>query len=396
MDKLEFTILKKNIQNVKLVGLTSQSWYDYNNNIIPWVGEDENKNPYDITPSTSSVYYNTGSIISDGFYKWNGTTWYPVESGSVQNNYNLPIFLNAKADEMGVMVGFSDSEGSGSLEQADQIVNFLYTQTGQTIQVYSSVNPDKLRTIVEQNYTIEWGDGTSGSFPINSGSIGANQPFVSHTYVGTTNYTISVYLNSPWTTQKVSKTINTNNPFTGHTGSDMLGTYTYSGNNLLYLNSTTEYYLSSSRSGNYLNDLDYNNYTGNTSFSFALLGGSRIAELKKYGETTVTGVDTGSMDLNGYSITGYTLDGLKYMDYIDGYTLITGSTTGYTKEEVFNNMITRNEHFLGFIDDPVVYSDIFVERGKSGVSEFNLRLGEIDNMDELEIYGNGYFTVKKT
>ena len=127
-----------------------------------------------------------------------------------------------------------------------------------------------------------------------------------------------------------------------------------------------------------------------------MLGGSRIGELKNYGETTVVGANTGSLDENGYKITGYTIDGLYYMDYIDGYTVITGSTTGFTKEEVFNKMLTRNEHFLGFIDDPVVYSDIFVERGKSGVAEFNLRLGEIDNMDELEIYGNGFFTVKKT
>jgi hypothetical protein len=27
--------------------------------------------------------------------------------------------------------------------------------------------------------------------------------------------------------------------------------------------------------------------------------------------------------------------------------------------------------------------------------EKNLRLGEIDNMDELDIYGNGYFKIRK-
>jgi hypothetical protein len=58
-------------------------------------------------------------------------------------------------------------------------------------------------------------------------------------------------------------------------------------------------------------------------------------------------------------------------------------------------MLTRNEHFLGFIDDPTVYSDIFVERGRQGVMEVNLRLGEIDNMSELDVYGNGFFKVKK-
>jgi hypothetical protein len=124
---------------------------------------------------------------------------------------------------------------------------------------------------------------------------------------------------------------------------------------------------------------------------------------------------------------GYTIDNLYYQDFPDDYTMITGSvpnhrfgpTSGYTyeisgntintvpylttsgnttnfvTEYVVNHMLTRNEHFLGFIDDPTIYSDIFVERGRQGVMENNLRLGEIDNMSELDVYGNGYFNVKK-
>ena len=174
----------------------------------------------------------------------------------------------------------------------------------------------------------------------------------------------------------------------------MMGTYIYTG-------TTLGTYLVANRSGSYLNNLDYTNNTayvgtGSAKFNVALIGGSRIGELRKYGEQTVVGANSSSLDTNGNRITGYTIDNLHYMDYIDGTTIITGSVTGYTREDVFNQMITRNEHFLGFIDDPTVYSDIFVERGKSGVAEFNLRLSEIDNMDEMEIYGNGYFTVKKT
>lgn len=390
MSKLEYTILKKNIHNVKIVGYTSQSWYDNNDNVVPWIGTDENGNTYNLTPATSSVFYNTGSSIPDGYYKWNGSTWYSITSGSSQLNYNLPIFLDANVDEMGVMVSFADENTSGSLEQADQIVNFLYTQTGKTVQVYSSVVPSKLRTITEQVYTINWGDNTPNtSLNVNSGLVGTTLPSVSHTYTGSTNYQLSITLDSPWTKQKVTKVINTANPFTGYTGLDTLGTYTYT-------DVTLGDYLVSGRTQDYLNNYDYTNITGNTTFSFALLGASRIGELRNYGETSVIGVNTGSLDDNGYQISGYTIDGMYYMDYIDGITVITGSTTGFTKEEVFNKMITRNEHFLGFIDDPVVYSDIFVERGKTGVSEFNLRLGEIDNMEELEIYGNGFFTVKKT
>ena len=86
---------------------------------------------------------------------------------------------------------------------------------------------------------------------------------------------------------------------------------------------------------------------------------------------------------------------LYYRDRADGFTEIAGNTSGYTKEEVFEQALTRNEHFLGFIEEPRVYSDIFVDRGKQGVSEKNLRLTEIDNLGELSIYGNGFFKVRK-
>lgn len=403
MSKLEYTILKPNTQTVKIVGQTSQSWYDYDDNIIPWIGTDENGNAYNLSPLTGLTYYIVSSSLSDGYYKWNGSSWYSVPSGQTQNDYNLPIFLDADADEMGVMVSFADENGSGSIEQIDQLVNFLYSQTGSLLKVYSSVNPDRLRTIVEQTYTIDWGDGTIESFPINKGVVGTTFPSVTHSYttgsldtgsLDTGSYRISIYLLSPWTTQSITKVINTANPYTGQTGLDMMGTYIYTG-------TTLGTYLVTNRSGSYLNDLDYTNNvsyvgTGSAEFHVALMGGSRIGELRKYGERTVVGANSSSLDDNGYRITGYTIDNLYYMDYIDGTTIITGSVTGYTREEVFNQMITRNEHFLGFIDDPTVYSDIFVERGKSGVAEFNLRLSEIDNMDEMEIYGNGYFTVKKT
>jgi hypothetical protein len=58
-------------------------------------------------------------------------------------------------------------------------------------------------------------------------------------------------------------------------------------------------------------------------------------------------------------------------------------------------MITRNEHFLGFVDDPQIFSDVFVERGQMGVMERNFRLTEMDNTGELDVYGNGYFKVRK-
>ena len=152
---------------------------------------------------------------------------------------------------------------------------------------------------------------------------------------------------------------------------------------------------------NFLNFYDSGLYSNdNTTLG---IGGSRIDELKKYGSTGYTQTLTSGSSSDGVGFTGYTLSHvgstvtgtLQYRDYADGYTMVTGNTTGFTKEEVFDAILTRNEHFLGFVEQPTVYSDVFVERGKQGVMEVNLRLGEVDNMGELGVYGGGFFKVKK-
>jgi hypothetical protein len=144
----------------------------------------------------------------------------------------------------------------------------------------------------------------------------------------------------------------------------------------------------------YENDLDYTAYTGNTNFTgttyYNAIGLSKLSEYKKYGGNGYT-IPLDIVD----DITGYTIDNIYYKDYPEGYTILTGSTVGFTKEEVIFEVLSRNEHFLGFVEEPTIYSDVFVERGKQGVMEMNLRLGEIENMGELSIYGNGFFKVKK-
>jgi hypothetical protein len=123
------------------------------------------------------------------------------------------------------------------------------------------------------------------------------------------------------------------------------------------------------------------------------LGKSRISELKRYGQNIYDGVSLGQDSVGNFS--AYTIDNFYYKDYDDGYTMISGTSVGYTKEEIFNQVITRNEHFLGFIDEPTIYSDVFIERGKQSVMEKNLRLGDINSVGELDVYQNGYFIVKK-
>jgi hypothetical protein len=420
MKRNEYTILKRQIPNVNLHSLTGQYWFDFTNVWVPWSGntsmipsvgtlvhdvrwysditynlddilfysgktyislKDTNLN--NIPSTVDSVYWSEVeqraiNSTKGKYYKWNGSSWI-LYTGPLGYDHVIPVALEVDADEMGVMSSFD-----GFIEQVEQIVNFSYKQSGSTITIYGTMNPDKLRNIVDQNFTVNWGDGTTGTLGVNSGVLYSNLPSVSHTYNTNGQYLITVTLQSPWSNQKIQKIVTTPQDITI---TNSLGTCTG------FTVPSDGSYL------NYLNDYEYTNHTGYTDFRYMSIGGSKIGELKKYGETTLSTSSYTTGSYSGSLYTGYTLPNdsgsLYYMDLADGYTMITGTTSAFTKEEVYNKVITRNEHFIGFIEDPSVYSDIFVERGRQGIMEVNLRLGEIDNMSELEVYGNGYFKVRK-
>jgi hypothetical protein len=409
MKKDRYEILRKNIQTVELASLTGQTWLDSYGSLVPWSGSNHSGSVY-IGPEINNIVDNVTGSVPKGYYKWGGTTWTKITgatkydiSGSVYGSYQLPLFLNSSVDEMGVMVGIADVNGESYMEQIEQLVNFHYTQTGSFVKVFSTTNPDKLRTIIDQEYKIHWGhNNATSSLEINKGVIGTNFPTASYTYPTTPNtYTISLSLNSPWNREKISKNI-TIPQFTG-TPQNILGSIT--GITVPYTNVT-------GKTLEYLNDLDHTDYFGPVSgskFQYSAFGKSKMSEFKIYGgginSSSFTYSLTGeTSQWTGYTLThtgsfisgtSYNMVTLHYRDYDDGITTITGSTTGFTREEVFNEALTRNEHFLGFIDEPSIYSDIFVERGKQGVLEKTFRLGEVDSVGELDIYGNGYFKVRK-
>jgi hypothetical protein len=441
MKRNEYTILTRQIPNVHLHSVSGSFWFDNQNNLIPWSGN-TGFLPTGYTPYSGYVVNNVTGSLPTGSYIWNGTSWSGL-TGSLNINYNLPIVLEANADEMGVMSSFD-----GNMEQVEQLVNFTYKVSGSVVTIYGTTNPDKLRKIVDQDFTVEWGvkqnltgSTITGSLEINKGILYSNLPTTGfdytpytssntgsyvETYTGSriSSFNVSIYLNSPWSKQKITKTITLFDTGSITDNVNILGTF--SGFTIPYTNITGS-------SLNYLNDYEYaTGYTATPtkSFKFMAIGQSRLGEFKRYGENTPYGVDSGSF--SGSLYTGYSINDLYYMDLADGYTMITGSvpnyrfgpTSGYTYEisgntintvpyittsgnttefeaeyeiidYIIQHRLTRNEHFIGFIDDPTVYSDIFVERGRQGIMEQNLRLGEIDSILELDVYGNGFFKVRK-
>ena len=57
--------------------------------------------------------------------------------------------------------------------------------------------------------------------------------------------------------------------------------------------------------------------------------------------------------------------------------------------------LTKNEALLNIIDQPEVITNLFIERGKNDPLENVMRIGEVDNMGDLEKYGYKYFTIEK-
>jgi hypothetical protein len=116
--------------------------------------------------------------------------------------------------------------------------------------------------------------------------------------------------------------------------------------------------------------------------TYMVMTNSKINQLKLYGSNLYNGVTIEN------NISGYTIDNISYKDYPDGLTIMEISSIGYTRDEIIQNSITRNEHFIGFIDTPIIYSDVFVERGKQSITENNFKLCEIPNIDSLPNFFN--------
>jgi hypothetical protein len=57
--------------------------------------------------------------------------------------------------------------------------------------------------------------------------------------------------------------------------------------------------------------------------------------------------------------------------------------------------ITKNEYLIGVVDQPEIFSNVFIERGKESGTEKIQRLGDVNSIGELTKYGYKFFKVKK-
>jgi hypothetical protein len=56
---------------------------------------------------------------------------------------------------------------------------------------------------------------------------------------------------------------------------------------------------------------------------------------------------------------------------------------------------TKEEYLFGITTPPTVFSDVFIDRGDTTVMEKHLRLSEVESLEHLERYGNGFYRIVK-
>ena len=258
MKRINHTIKRKKIPEVKLVSLTGKTWYDSNDTPTSWTGATDFL-ATGFTPDTGFLVFNVtgGTVDGDYYYKWNtpsANTWNKITGSTTQINqqiyddFQLPLFLEATADEMGDMVEFdkyighnkisanfayeSVASGSGCTitiynTTTYQLVNIIQandTNSDGTMNVTDSVKritteiPEKqIKDQLDQyviidgqdfsisgsSFTVHWGDGTTSPIGINSD--------VTKSFATTEERTIRIVFNSPYLTDQVVKVVNGNN-----------------------------------------------------------------------------------------------------------------------------------------------------------------------------------------
>ena len=334
-----------------------------------------------ITGSTY-VYSSMTDILSGG-----------TNGSSLLTGLTIPILLTENVNDIGYYSIFD-----GMLLQQDTMLNFIFTGDGNTCCVYNTSDVEFRKYLEFSDYFIDWGDGQFEVF---------NTSPICHTYQMPDDYIITLTGVNPWGTNKIRKTVYV--PFSAVTITNPYGeaTFTPAGGSWSATSFSYNYIFSGdSNCNSTVDDIRLFN-TGNT-IPFLITGytQSSLRDLRQYGSIPyrpgieVTG-NTGAIGVfNGVSsdglYTAYTINDIDYYDYSDGTTIFVVSSSGLTSDMVVCQPIVKNELLLGIIDEAEVQSNIFIERGKNSALERIERLGEVDNIGDLEKYGYKFFNVINT
>jgi len=66
---------------------------------------------------------------------------------------------------------------------------------------------------------------------------------------------------------------------------------------------------------------------------------------------------------------------------------------GWNRTNTSLSALTKEEYLFGITQPPEVFSDVFIDRGATTVLESHLRLSEIESLEHLERYNNGFYNI---
>lgn len=314
------------------------------------------------------------------------------------------LSVNFMFTESTVDLGYY-SPTDGMILQKDVLTNFIATANTlnpYTYIFYNTSDLEFIKFLQLVTYTIDWGDGSQQQ-PI----LGITP--ITHTYPSNSNnYIIKLIANSPWGISIVEKPITV--PYTNVIITNPQGNFVFypAGGSWSATPISYDFIFDFDSSTN-INDY----YTFNsTSVPFPITGvtESSINDLTQFGpkvnlaegkfklgiqvtgQTETIGTYFGPDITNTF--TAYTINGVIYYDYED-FTIYITDSSGYIPGELILTAITKNEALLNVIDQPEIFSSVFIERGKNSPLENVMRLGEVDNNGDLEKYGYKYFIIKK-
>ena len=313
---------------------------------------------------------------------------------------SVNIMITESAVDMGYYSPFD-----GMVLQADVLNNFIVTADTINPYTYTFYNTSDLELIKYLSlvtFTLDWGDGS----PIQT--VLGITPII-HTYpTSQNNYVITLTANSPWGISKVEKPIIT--PYTNATIPNPQGNVVFYPAGGSWSATPISYdFLFTGDSSTNVSDYYSFNYTP-VPFPITGITESTLNDLAQYGPkinlvggkyklgVQVTGSTGGVGTFYGVDPTGtytaYTMNGVIYHDYED-YTIYFTDSYGFAPGDLIMTGITKDEGLMNVIDQPEIITNVYIERGKYTPLENVMRLGEVDNIGDLEKYGYKYFKIEK-
>jgi hypothetical protein len=333
---------------------------------------------------TTFVYSAMTQILSGG-----------TNGASLLTGLTIPILLTETTVDLGYYSVFD-----GAVTQKEVMSNFLFsanTSFPYTFYFYNTSDIEFKKYLEFSTYSVDWGDDT----PIQT--VTTQSPnYQSHVYTQSGTYTITLSGASPFGYNVIRKTINV--PYTNVSIPNPNGEAFFqfrSGNwsgtpvsydfiyhqdeNCVSQTTITAPYLVTGYTESSINDLQVYGRKED------LYGGKFKLGVQITGTTGIVGTVYGESNNGLY--TAYTINNIDYYDYSDGTTIFVAETTPLTTNDLICSAVTKNEVLLNVIEDTEIQSNVFIERGKLSALERIERLGEVDNIGDLEKYGYKFFNI---